>query len=47
MCTEEILSGLGKLYVEDDRFRQNIDRAGGPGTAAFASQAIAAYCAQK
>lgn len=47
VCTEEILSGLGKLYVEDDRFRQNIDRAGGPGTAAFASQAIAAYCAQK
>lgn len=47
VCTEEILSGLGRLYVEDDRFRQNIDKAGGPGTAAFVSQAIAAYCAAK
>ena len=43
-CTPEILRGLGRMYVEDDRFRASIDRAGGEGTAAFAAQAIAAYC---
>ncbi|WP_174852537.1 MerR family transcriptional regulator [Streptococcus suis] len=43
-CTKEILQGLGLMYVEDERFSANIDRAGGPGTAAFVSQAIAVYC---
>ena len=43
-CTKEILQGLGLMYVEDERFTVNIDRAGGPGTAAFVSQAIAIYC---
>lgn len=43
-CTKEILQGLGLMYVEDERFSANIDRAGGPGTAAFVSQAIAIYC---
>ena len=44
-CPDEILSGLGQMYAEDERFRKNIDRAGGEGTAAFASRAIAVYCA--
>ena len=44
-CTDEILSGLGQMYAEDERFRKNIDRAGGEGTAAFANRAIAVYCA--
>ena len=44
-CTDEILSGLGQMYAEDERFRKNIDRAGGEGTAAFAGKAIAVYCA--
>ena len=44
-CTDEILSGLGQMYAEDERFRKNIDRAGGEGTAVFASRAIAVYCA--
>ncbi|HFU3800458.1 TPA: MerR family transcriptional regulator [Streptococcus suis] len=43
-CTKEILQNLGLMYVEDERFTTNIDRAGGPGTAAFVSQAIAIYC---
>ena len=44
-CTDEILRGLGQMYAEDERFRKNIDRAGGEGTAVFASRAIAVYCA--
>lgn len=42
-CTDEILAGLGQMYVADERMRQNIDKAGGEGTAAFAAQAIQAY----
>lgn len=43
-CTKEILASLGMMYTADDRFRRNIDKAGGEGTAAFAEQAIAIYC---
>ena len=32
------------MYVADERFRENIDKAGGEGTAAFVSKAIAVYC---
>ena len=42
-CTKEILAGLGQMYVADERFTANIDRHGA-GTAAFVSDAIAAYC---
>lgn len=42
-CTPAILAGLGQMYVQDPRMRQNIDAAGGPGTAAFAAQAIETY----
>lgn len=28
LCTNEILSGLGEMYVCDERFRSSIDRAG-------------------
>ena len=42
-CTDEILSGLGKMYVADERFKKNIDKYG-EGTAEFASTAIEAYC---
>lgn len=41
-CTNEILAGLGKMYVCDDRFRENIDKYG-EGTAAFASASIEVY----
>ncbi|MCI8443121.1 MAG: MerR family transcriptional regulator [Provencibacterium sp.] len=43
-CTDEILKGLGEMYTADPRMRDSIDRAGGEGTAAFVSQAIAVYC---
>ena len=41
-CTDEILAGLGKMYVADERFEKNIDKYG-DGTAEFASEAIAVY----
>ena len=42
-CTDDILAGLGKMYVADERFKKNIDKYG-EGTAEFASTAIGAYC---
>ena len=42
-CTDEILAGLGKMYVADERFKKNIDKYG-EGTAEFASNAIEVYC---
>ena len=42
-CTDEILAGLGKMYVADERFKKNIDKYG-EGTAEFAAEAIAIYC---
>lgn len=33
----------GGMYVCDERMKRNIDKAGGDGTAAFVSEAIAAY----
>lgn len=44
-CTDEILAGLGQMYVADGRFTQNMDRFG-QGTAEFLSRAIAHYCAK-
>ena len=41
-CTDEILAGLGKMYVADERFKKNIDKYG-DGTAEFASAAIEIY----
>ena len=38
-CTDEILAGLGQMYVADERFKTNIDKNGN-GTAEFVSQAI-------
>ena len=42
-CTDEILAGLGKMYIADERFKKNIDKHG-EGTAVFASAAIEVYC---
>lgn len=42
-CTDEILAGLGKMYIADERFKTNID-SHGSGTAEFVSSAIDAYC---
>ena len=45
-CTDEILEGLGKMYVYDERFKQNIDKYG-EGTAEYASEAITVFCQKK
>ena len=42
-CTDQILAGLGQMYVADARFQNNIDRQA-PGTAAFIHDAIEHYC---
>ena len=43
-CTKQILAGLGQMYIADERFKENIDRAGGEGTTDFVSRAIEIYC---
>ena len=43
LCTNEILAGLGKMYVADERFKNNIDKHA-DGTATFISEAIEVYC---
>ena len=45
-CTDEILVGLGKMYVADDRFKKNIDKYG-EGTAEFVSEGIRIYVEKK
>ena len=42
-CTNEILAGLGQMYVADERFKSNIDKHA-DGTAAFICEAIKIYC---
>ena len=41
-CIDEILAGLGKMYVADERFKKNIDKYG-KGTAEFAADSIFIY----
>ena len=43
LCTNEILAGLGQMYVADERFRNNIDKHA-EGTAEFICKAIEIYC---
>ena len=45
-CTNEILAGLGQMYVADERFQNNIDKHA-DGTAAFICEAIQAYCGRQ
>ena len=42
-CSNEILAGLGLMYVSDERFKTGIDK-NGDGTAEFVSKAIEVYC---
>ncbi len=42
-CTNEILAGLGQMYICDERFKNNIDK-NGEGTAEFVAEAIKIYC---
>ncbi|MBQ6786769.1 MAG: MerR family transcriptional regulator [Lachnospiraceae bacterium] len=41
-CTNEILAGLGKMYVADERFKKNMD-SHAEGTAEYVSEAISMY----
>ena len=43
LCTNEILAGLGQMYVGDERFKNNIDKHA-DGTAAFIREAMEVYC---
>ena len=43
-CTKQILSGLGRMYAAGGEFTENIDNAGGKGTAEFCHKAIEIYC---
>ena len=45
-CTNEILAGLGKMYVADERFKKNIDKYS-EGTAEFAAEGIRIYVEKK
>ena len=45
-CTDEILAGLGKMYVADERFKKNIDKYR-EGTAEFAEEGIRIYVENK
>ena len=42
-CTNEILYGLGEMYVLDERFRNNIDKFK-EGNAQYIKNAITVYC---
>lgn len=43
-CSKEILYGLGQMYAGGGSMTENIDRAGGNGTAQFAAKAVEIYC---
>ena len=46
-CTNEILSGLGKMYAGGGDFTKSIDGFGGEGTAEFTARAIEVYTQQE
>lgn len=43
-CSNNILLSLGKMYINDSDFTQNIDGFAGEGTALFVNKAIECYC---
>ena len=46
-CSDSILLSLGRMYAGGGAMTENIDAAGGPGTAEFAWRAIEAKCAKR
>jgi DNA-binding transcriptional MerR regulator len=46
-CTDEILLGLGSMYAGGGEMTENINAAGGSGTAEYAGRAIEAYCGRE
>lgn len=45
-CTNEILYSLGQMYVNNERFKNNIDKVAGDGSAQFICEAISIYCSK-
>lgn len=45
-CTNQILAGLGQMYNGGGSMTENIEKAGGAGTADFAAKAIEIYCSK-
>ena len=45
-CTPQILGSLAESYAAGGSMTENIDKAGGPGTGAFAKEVIDAYIAR-
>ena len=45
-CTDEILAGLGKMYIADERFKKNINRYGTE-VAAFLVECIRIFVGNK
>lgn len=43
-CSDEVLYGLGSMYAGGGKFTENINKAGGDGTAEFVFKAIQKYC---
>lgn len=43
-CTLQILSSLGQMYAAGGEMTENIEKAGGKGTANFIQRAIEVYC---
>lgn len=43
-CSDDILYSLGQMYAAGGDFTENIDRAGGAGTAQFTAETIRIYC---
>ena len=46
-CSKDILYSLGQMYAAGGEFTDNIDRAGGAGTAEFSALAIRIYCGKR
>lgn len=44
-CTKDILKGLGEMYSAGGSMTENIDRAGGEGTARFVTEAVRIFVA--
>lgn len=42
-CTDQIMAGLGQMYVADERFKTNIDKHAA-GTAEFICRAVQSCC---
>ncbi|MGN0634068.1 MAG: MerR family transcriptional regulator [Oscillospiraceae bacterium] len=45
-CSDKILLSLGGMYAAGGEFTENIDNAGGKGTAEFVCRAIKVYCGE-